>query len=73
MNRHSLTQGISKQVFQNTKTKHPAISVACKATRRPGFFIWNIFFVMVRYKIYKSIDIRLLIFWYFYLTNGFHI
>ncbi len=39
---------VTTKVFQNAKYKHPALSAACKATRRPGFFIWNIFFVMVR-------------------------
>ncbi len=38
---------VTTKVFQNTKYKHPALSAACKASRRPGFFIWNIFFVMV--------------------------
>ena len=42
---------VTTKVFQNAKYKHPALSAACKASRRPGFFIWNIFFVMVSEKV----------------------
>jgi len=39
---------VSSKAYQNTKHKHPAFSTSCRASRRPGFFIWNIFLVMVR-------------------------
>ena len=39
---------ITTKIVQNTKYKHPALSAACKASRRPGFFVWNILVVMVR-------------------------
>lgn len=38
---------ISESV-QNVMINRPAFSAACKTSRRPGFFIWNIFVVMVR-------------------------
>lgn len=38
---------ITTKVVQNAKYKHPALSAACKASRRPGFFVWNILVVMV--------------------------
>ena len=37
-----------EEAFKTTKNKHPAFAAACKASRRPGFFIWNILVVMVR-------------------------
>jgi len=40
---------LSNQAYQNSKHKHPAFSTSCRASRRPGFFIWNIFLVMVGY------------------------
>lgn len=36
-----------EEVFKVTKNKHPVFSAACKASRRPEFFIWNILIVMV--------------------------
>ena len=39
---------ITTNAYQNTKHKHPALSVSCKATRRFQFFFWNIILVMVR-------------------------
>ncbi|ELT93511.1 hypothetical protein CAPTEDRAFT_221712 [Capitella teleta] len=38
---------ITTKIVQNTKYKHPALSAACKASRRPGFFVWNILVVMM--------------------------
>ena len=38
---------ITTKVYQNSKFKHPSFSTSCRASRRPGFFIWNIFLVMV--------------------------
>ena len=46
---------VTTKVFQNAKYKHPALSAACKASRRPGFFIWNIFFVMVSERVHVNI------------------
>lgn len=36
-----------EEAFKNNHAKHPTFSAACKASRRPQFFIWNIFVVMV--------------------------
>ena len=36
-----------EEPFKANKSKHPVFSAACKASRRPQFFIWNIFVVMV--------------------------
>jgi len=38
---------VTNKAYQNSKHKHPAFSTSCRASRRPGFFIWNIFLVMV--------------------------
>jgi len=38
---------LSTKEYRNSKYKHPAFSTSCRASRRPGFFIWNIFLVMV--------------------------
>ena len=38
---------MTTKVVQNAKYKHPALSAACKASRRPGFFVWNILVVLV--------------------------
>ncbi|KAK2152898.1 hypothetical protein LSH36_315g03080, partial [Paralvinella palmiformis] len=38
---------VTTKIYQNSKFKHPAISSSCRASRRPGFFIWNIFLVML--------------------------
>ena len=38
---------MTTRIYQNSKYKHPALSTSCRASRRPGFFIWNIFLVMV--------------------------
>ncbi len=38
---------VTTRIYQNSKYKHPALSTSCRASRRPGFFIWNIFLVMV--------------------------
>ena len=40
---------VTTRIYQNSKFKHPAISASCRASRRPGFFMWNIFLVMVTY------------------------
>lgn len=42
---HTWRKTVSESV-QNVNINHPAFSAACKASRRPGFFIWNIFVVM---------------------------
>ena len=38
---------VTTRIYQNSKYKHAALSTSCRASRRPGFFIWNIFLVMV--------------------------
>ena len=38
---------VTTRIYQNSKFKHPALSTSCRASRRPGFFVWNIFLVMV--------------------------
>ena len=38
---------LPSKVYQTSKHKHPSFSASCRASRRPGFFIWNIFLVMV--------------------------
>lgn len=38
---------VTTRIYHNSKFKHPAISTSCRASRRPGFFIWNIFLVML--------------------------
>lgn len=38
---------ITTKIFQNSKLKHPSFSTSCRASRRAGFYIWNIFLVMV--------------------------
>ena len=49
---------VTTRIYQNSKYKHPALSTSCRASRRPGFFIWNIFLVMVmfiKFDTYRSI------------------
>lgn len=36
------------QEFTSSSQKHPCISVTCRAARRPGYFYWNVFLIMVR-------------------------
>ena len=38
---------VTTRIYQNSRYKHPALSTSCRASRRPGFFMWNIFLVMV--------------------------
>lgn len=38
---------VTTRIYQNSKYKHAALSTSCRASRRPGFFIWNIFLVML--------------------------
>eukprot|EP00918_Siedleckia_nematoides_P052393 GHVU01114497.1.p1 GENE.GHVU01114497.1~~GHVU01114497.1.p1 ORF type:complete len:481 (+),score=66.98 GHVU01114497.1:535-1977(+) len=38
---------VTTRIYQNSKFKHPALSTSCRASRRPGFFVWNIFLVML--------------------------
>lgn len=38
---------LTTRIYQNSKYKHAALSTSCRASRRPGFFIWNIFLVML--------------------------
>ncbi|CAH1788352.1 unnamed protein product [Owenia fusiformis] len=41
VNRKVMTQDYSTQ-----SRSHPALSVTCRAARRPGFFFWNVFLIM---------------------------
>ena len=36
------------QEYSSSNRCHPALSVTCRASRRPGYFYWNVFLVMVR-------------------------
>ena len=38
---------INQEAIRSSNKRHPTFSVACKASRRSGFFIWNILVVMV--------------------------
>ncbi|CAD5124063.1 DgyrCDS12366 [Dimorphilus gyrociliatus] len=38
---------VTAKVYKNRRHKHPALCSACKVTRRPEFFIWNILVVMM--------------------------
>ena len=38
---------VSERVYQSSRHRHPAISASCRASRRPGFFLYNIFLVML--------------------------
>jgi hypothetical protein len=33
--------------YDSDESTHPVLSTSCRASRRPGFFVWNIFLVMV--------------------------
>ena len=35
------------QEYSSSNRCHPALSVTCRASRRPGYFYWNVFLVMV--------------------------
>lgn len=35
------------QEYSSSNRCHPALSVTCRAARRPGYFYWNVFLVMV--------------------------
>lgn len=38
---------VISRTYQTNESKHRIYSTACRASRRPGFFIWNVFLVMV--------------------------
>ncbi|ESO92651.1 hypothetical protein LOTGIDRAFT_162572 [Lottia gigantea] len=38
---------ISTKEYTSSKDRHPVMLVMCHAARRPGFFIWNIFLIMM--------------------------
>lgn len=40
-------KGTVDKVMEGAKAMHPSLSFRCHASRRFGFFVWNIFFVMV--------------------------
>jgi hypothetical protein len=35
------------RTYDTDESTHPMLSTSCRASRRPGFFVWNIFLVMV--------------------------
>uniref|UniRef100_A0A1I8FDW6 START domain-containing protein n=1 Tax=Macrostomum lignano TaxID=282301 RepID=A0A1I8FDW6_9PLAT len=35
------------QEFSSTMKSHPCLAVRCRAARRPGYFYWNVFLIMV--------------------------
>ena len=39
---------LSATEYAQSRFRYPIISTSCRASRRPGFFLWNILFVMVR-------------------------
>ena len=45
-----------EEAFKAGNNKHPVFSAACKASRRPEFFIWNILVVMVTNKDLHTFD-----------------
>ena len=51
---------LTTRIYENSKYKHPAISTSCRASRRPGFYIYNIFLVMV----WKIFHLVTLLFWF---------
>lgn len=43
----SFRQPTSKE-FVNSRHKHSGILLQCRASRKPGFFVWNILLITVR-------------------------
>ncbi|XP_064647158.1 gamma-aminobutyric acid receptor subunit gamma-3-like isoform X3 [Lineus longissimus] len=41
-----VTRRVMTQEFSSSSRNHPALSVTCRAARRPGYFYWNVFLVM---------------------------
>ena len=41
---------IKEESFNNSNKKHPSFGASCKVSRRPQFFIWNIFVIMVTFE-----------------------
>lgn len=42
----TVTPKTVERVYQASSNKHSMLSFTCRASRRVGFFVWNIFFVM---------------------------
>jgi len=42
-----VSKRVSNRDFIKDKAKSPAISFTCHAGRRPGYFYWNIYFLIV--------------------------
>ena len=38
---------VTTSAYKNSKHKHPALTLSCRATRRAKYFFWNIIVVMV--------------------------
>ncbi|CAH8834440.1 unnamed protein product [Trichobilharzia szidati] len=43
-----ITRRSATQEYTHSSQSHPCISVTCRAARRPGYFYWNVFLIMVR-------------------------
>ncbi len=41
---------VSKRDITKEKNKSPSISFTCHASRRPGYFYWNVYFLIVKLK-----------------------
>ncbi len=42
-----VSRKVMTQEYSSSNRCHPALSVTCRAARRPGYFYWNVFLVMV--------------------------
>lgn len=48
LHRHTETvKTLRTSRYRDSPYKHPSISAYCRASRRPGFYIWNLFLVMM--------------------------
>ena len=55
---------------KNSRFKSPALLISFKASRRPGFFIWNVLFIMVRGMcLYRSRRLAVFRFYYGYVRS----
>jgi len=41
-----ITMDEKDQDYSSSRYKHPTFTVTCRAARRPGYFYWNVFFLM---------------------------
>lgn len=38
---------VMTQEYSNSNRSHVSLNVTCRAARRPGYFFWNVFLIMV--------------------------